>query len=167
MSRLLALVPTPWLVVALLAVLGAVYGAGEYRGRAAGSQAVQARWDRDAAEQARRAAENAQRARDTERTLQARQDAERKKNAQDRQAISRRLDLALGELRDRPGRPADLVPGGAGDRQGATGAGLFAEDAAAALREAARADQQRDALAACYRAYDAVRDALTSLSQSR
>lgn len=70
--------------------------------------------------------------------------------------INARLDDALGELRNRPARPAGDVPGTASTCKGATGAGIYAEDAGLLIREAARADKLRAALAACYSQYDAI-----------
>lgn len=71
------------------------------------------------------------------------------------QNIHARLDDALGELRNRPSRPASgAVPAASCDGKGATGAGIYAEDAGFLVRESARADQLRAALGACYSQYD-------------
>lgn len=71
--------------------------------------------------------------------------------------IHARLDDALGELRKRPTRPASgAVPASSCNGQGATGAGIYAEDAGFLVRESARADQLRVALGACYSQYDAL-----------
>jgi len=73
------------------------------------------------------------------------------------QNIHARLDDALGELRKRPARPANgPVPETSCDDKGATGAGIYAEDAGFLVRESARADQLRTALGACYSQYDAL-----------
>lgn len=73
------------------------------------------------------------------------------------QNIHARLDDALGELRKRPARPASgTVPASSCNGQGATGAGIYAEDAGFLVRESARADQLRAALGACYSQYDAL-----------
>lgn len=73
------------------------------------------------------------------------------------QNIHARLDDALGELRKRPTRPASgPVPASSCNGQGATGAGIYAEDAGFLVRESARADQLRAALGACYSQYDAL-----------
>lgn len=71
--------------------------------------------------------------------------------------INARLDDALGELRNRPSRPTGDVPSTSSTSKGATGAGIYAEDAAVVIREAARADRLRSALAACYSQYDSLR----------
>lgn len=65
----------------------------------------------------------------------------------------------LGRLQQRANRkptPAGAVPGPAPACQGSTGAELSREDASFLIGEAARADEQRAALSACYQAYDAV-----------
>ncbi len=83
--------------------------------------------------------------------------AKTEKDARDAQKrLSADLAAALDSLRKRPARPSGGdVPASAGDPVGCTGAGLFAEDASAALREAARADNVRLQLARCTQAYDA------------
>jgi hypothetical protein len=73
---------------------------------------------------------------------------ESEKNAQIRN-INNQLVDAIGELRKRPSRTTET---GAG--QGGTGATLFAEDAIFLRREAARADEIRAGLEACYKQYD-------------
>lgn len=73
--------------------------------------------------------------------------------------INARLSAALASLRSRPERPttAGQLPGAPTDCKGATGAELYREDAAVALRIAGDADIQRAALAACYKQYDDAR----------
>lgn len=82
--------------------------------------------------------------------------AQVEKEARDAQKrLSADLAVALDSLRKRPARPSGGdVPKSPGDPVGCTGASLFAEDASAALREAARADQLRASLARCQSAYD-------------
>ena len=65
--------------------------------------------------------------------------------------INSKLVDAISELRKRPSRPESPLPGQIG-----TGASLFAEDAIFLRREAARADELRAGLEACYAQYDAV-----------
>ena len=72
------------------------------------------------------------------------------KDAQIRDINSKLID-AISELRKRPSRPESPLPGQIG-----TGASLFAEDAIFLRREAARADELRAGLEACYAQYDAV-----------
>ena len=82
--------------------------------------------------------------------------AQTEKEARDAQKrLSADLAVALDSLRKRPARPSGGdVPASAGNPVGCTGASLFAEDASAALREAARADLVRTELARCQAAYN-------------
>ena len=80
------------------------------------------------------------------------------KAANEKTRLAADLRAAVDSLRNRPQRPAaagGAVPPGATDPVACTGASLFAEDADAALREAARADSIRLQLAACQAQYDA------------
>ena len=89
--------------------------------------------------------------RDKEHQYQADADQIRKeKDAQIRDINSKLVD-AVSELRKRPGRATE-----ASDGQGCNGSRLYAEDAEFLVREAARADQIRAGLEACYRQYDAL-----------
>ena len=67
-------------------------------------------------------------------------------------AINTQLANALIELRNRPSRANKVSSNG----QSGTGATLFAEDAEFLIREAARADQIRTGLEACYKQYDSI-----------
>jgi len=81
-------------------------------------------------------------------------DADNIRKAKDAQikAINTQLVDAIGELRERPGRTAEASNG-----QGCNGTRLFAEDAEFLVREAARADEIRVALDACYQQYEAIK----------
>jgi len=72
------------------------------------------------------------------------------KDAQIR-TINNQLADALVQLRNRTSRSQATSDG-----QSGTGATLFAEDAEFLVREAARADQIRVGLEACYKQYDAL-----------
>lgn len=86
-----------------------------------------------------------------ERKYQAKADEiEKEKNAQIA-SINNQLVDAVSELRKRPSRPE--TPGAG---QGGTGATLYAQDAEFLIREAARADQIRAGLNACYKQYDSL-----------
>lgn len=88
---------------------------------------------------------------------------EREKNEQIK-ALDKRLASALDSLRQRPPRASSSgKPSGGSpcDCQGTTGASLSREDAGFLVREAARADRLREALDACYKQYDEVRDSLS------
>ena len=73
------------------------------------------------------------------------EEADRAKNEQIR-VVNNRLSVALGELRERSGR----LPNAPESCQGTSGRELSREDAEFLVREAARADQLRAALNACY-----------------
>jgi hypothetical protein len=146
-------IPWPLLInrytagAAALAVVAA--GAFWYRG-----ELIQTGYDRAMVEmrEAAAIADAAARSRELEaaQTL-----ADIQKKADDEKArLSADLAAALDSLRKRPARPAGSVPASPGDPVGCTGASLFAEDASAALREAARADRLRADLEACRAAYD-------------
>ena len=75
---------------------------------------------------------------------------EKDKNAQIK-AINDQLADALMQLRSRPSRTETTAT-----RSGGTGSTLYAEDAGFLIREAARADEIRSGLQACYAQYDAI-----------
>lgn len=67
-------------------------------------------------------------------------------------SINSQLVDAVSQLRQRPNRAQNAANGSCG-----TGATLSAEDAEFLVREAARADQIRAGLQACYQQYDAIK----------
>lgn len=72
-------------------------------------------------------------------------------------------DAAFAELQDRPRRPAPSATQSATapeDGSGATGRQLYGEDAEFLVGEAARADEIRAEVKACYRQYDSLGAAL-------
>jgi len=77
---------------------------------------------------------------------------EKDKNAQI-SALNVKLADALVQLRQRPARPKTEAPDTAAC---GTGRSLYAEDAEFLIREAARADELRIGLEACYNQYDAI-----------
>jgi hypothetical protein len=68
-------------------------------------------------------------------------------------AINNQLFNALSQLRNRTSRNDNKANAG----QSGTGSTLYAEDAEFLIREAARADTLRTALAACYKQYDEIK----------
>lgn len=68
-------------------------------------------------------------------------------------AINTRLANALVELRNRPSRPKSETTN---TSTCGTGSTLYAEDSQFLIREAARADQIRTGLQACYDQYDSL-----------
>jgi type IV secretory pathway TrbF-like protein len=82
---------------------------------------------------------------------QAAADQIRKEKDDQIKLINRQLNDAISELRKRPSRTETASHG-----QSCNGASLYAEDAEFLIREAARADEIRIGLDACYKQYDAV-----------
>lgn len=101
------------------------------------------------------------------RTLEQRhaQDTKRieKDKADENAALRADRDAALAELRARPRRPPASATQGAAapeDGPGCTGSALFADDAEFLVGEAARADEIRAEVKACYAQYDSLAQAL-------
>jgi hypothetical protein len=89
--------------------------------------------------------------RDKEHQYQADADKIRKEKDAQIKVINNQLVDAVSELRKRPSRTAEASNG-----QNCNGTRLFAEDAEFLVREAARADEIRVGLEACYKQYDSV-----------
>ena len=90
--------------------------------------------------------------REKEHEYQAAADQIRKDKDEKINNINTQLVDAISELRKRPSRTAEASNG-----QGCNGTRLFAEDAEFLVREAARADEIRVALEACYKQYEALK----------
>ena len=90
--------------------------------------------------------------RDKEHQYQADADKIRKEKDAQIKAINNQLVDAISELRKRPSRSTETSAG-----QGCNGASLFAEDSEFLIREAARADEMRVSLVACYKQYEAIK----------
>lgn len=95
-------------------------------------------------------------ARATEHRHQEQANAIAKRHATEVSKIRGALDIALDSLRDRPERPAGLPDAGRPDCAGGTGAELSGADARFLAGEAARADEVRAGLQACYEHIDAM-----------
>ena len=90
--------------------------------------------------------------RDKEHQYQSDADKIRKDKDAQIKAINNQLVDAVSELRKRPSRATETGTG-----QGCNGARLYAEDSEFLIREAARADEIRVGLQACYKQYDALK----------
>jgi hypothetical protein len=90
--------------------------------------------------------------RDKEHQYQADADQIRKDKDAQIKAINTQLVNAISQLRSRPSNPTKTING-----QDCNGAALSAPDAEFLVREAARADEIRVGLEACYRQYDAIK----------
>lgn len=97
-------------------------------------------------------------ARAKEQEWQAAADAQQKAKDEQISKINRRLVAALGELRNRPERPA-VVPENSGTCRSGTGAGLYRPDGEFLARLAARADAIAAERDACYTTVDKLRAA--------
>lgn len=90
--------------------------------------------------------------RDKEHQYQSDADQIRKDKDAQIKAINTQLVNAVSELRKRPSRTEQTTNG-----KGCNGASLYAEDATFLVREAARADEIRVGLQACYKQYDSIK----------
>ena len=90
--------------------------------------------------------------RDKEHQYQSKADKIRTEKDAQIKAINTQLVDAVSELRKRPSRTSETSNG-----QSCNGASLYAEDAEFLVREAARADQIRAGLMACYQQYDSIK----------
>jgi hypothetical protein len=90
--------------------------------------------------------------RDKEHEYQSAADTIRKEKDAQIKVINTQLVDAVSELRKRPSRTAETNAG-----SGCNGASLFAEDSEFLVREAARADEIRVGLQACYKQYEAIK----------
>ena len=90
--------------------------------------------------------------RDKEHQYQSDADQIRKDKDAQIKAINTQLVDAISELRKRPSRTEQTTNG-----KGCNGASLYAEDSTFLVREAARADEIRIGLQACYKQYDSIK----------
>jgi hypothetical protein len=90
--------------------------------------------------------------RDKEHQYQSDADQIRKNKDAQIKAINTQLVDAVSELRKRPSRATETSYG-----KGCNGTSLYAEDSEFLIREAARADEIRVALEACYKQYETIK----------
>ena len=90
--------------------------------------------------------------RDKEHQYQSDADQIRKDKDAQIKAINTQLVDAVSELRKRPSRATETANG-----KGCNGTSLYAEDSEFLVREAARADEIRVALQACYKQYESIK----------
>jgi hypothetical protein len=90
--------------------------------------------------------------RDKEHQYQSDADQIRKDKDAQIKVINTQLVDAVSELRKRPSRTEQTTNG-----KGCNGSSLYAEDSEFLVREAARADEIRVALEACYKQYEALK----------
>lgn len=146
-----------WAALALTVALAASH----WKAFVMGGNSVRVKWDADKLAIARQSLKLSELATRETVDLQTKSDTLREqKNAQINK-LNAAIAVALDSLRERPQRPADgSLPETAATGPACTGARLYADDAAAFVREAARADAQRLQLVECQAAYGSARDAL-------
>lgn len=144
------MIPNPLLILAVVVafVLNGFYW------HAKGSNAADTRWT---ARIEKERAESLNKARAKEREMQNAFDTAQRKQAVRLADTRRNLDAALNGLRDRPERAAGMSEGARAGCAGGTGAELSRPDGEFLGREAARADDIRAGLTACYEVMDAVK----------
>lgn len=140
----------PWVLLgALASAIALIFG-----GYAWGSHAKNTYWlSRINADKAAAV----QQALSIERVNQEKANAAIRQQAADQAAINNRLRADLAGLRNRPERTGDLSAVSGNSCQGTTGAELSRSDAGFLVGEAARADEIRAGLIACYVVIDGVR----------
>lgn len=162
----MALVPS-WPVAAACLLAGALLGAGAdhlwVAPKVADRDAQIAKMNLDHREELRvrevKRGDDEREARAKERELTARAGQIEQEKINEVAKINARLADALGRLQSRPDRQpaaASGVPQAATACQGSTGAELSRQDGGFLNGEAARANEIRAALGACYQAYDSV-----------
>ena len=129
------------------------------------ASAIQLRLETERRTAADRARDESEASRKREKELQDQADAARKADQHEISRIAAERDRAIGELRNRPARPAasssaigvPTNPGAGQAAAGCTGAQLYREDAQFLVGEFARAETIRKALRSCYTAHDRAR----------
>lgn len=143
------MLPNPWIIMAvLLAIVGAAAG-GEIHGRKVERNYWMAKMEGVRAEAAETALAE-------ERTKQEEVNRAIQQQADDLASINTTLQRDIERLRSRPPRTVRVPGAGKANCQGASGADLSRPDAHFLTGLAARADQLRAALAACYAYADTV-----------
>lgn len=136
----------------ILAVVFA-FVANSFYWHAHGSNASDTRWT---ARIEKEKAESLNKARAKEKEMQDAFNTAQRKQAARLADTRRNLDTALDSLRQRPERPAGVPDTARVGCEGANGPELSGSDAEFLAREAARADEIRSGLTACYEVIDAV-----------
>lgn len=156
--KLLNLVPN-WLYAALLALFVLLFGVQTMR--VSSLQVDVAELKAATAEERRTLANAAKEAenryRKTEGDWQTKFDRIEKEKSDEKKILAASMQRTIDELRKRPSRStAGRMPENPVDTKTGTGSSLFAEDGEFLAREAARADEIRNGLSACYKQFDAL-----------
>lgn len=156
---MLGLLTNRWVLGGLagLVMLGFSY----WKGYTYGKEVIQKDWDAAKVVWEREIYVAQREARQTERQMQEEADTLRKEKQDAIQNLNRRHAAIVDSLRNRTNRPqTNGVPGDsrpAEGERGCTGAELHRQDAEFLIGEAARADEIRIELEACYVQYDKIR----------
>jgi hypothetical protein len=158
---MLGLLVNRWVLGSLAAVL--LFGGVYWKGRQAGKEVVQDEWDKAKLVQEQARIEWERKVRKTEKELQAKLDTVVKEKQHELQILKRNHADIVASLRNRNSRPADFkLPSTSRNAESSgncSGAELFREDAEFLIGEAARADEIRTELEACYVMYDSIKKA--------
>lgn len=152
------MIPLPWRLLIYAGILAGLFATGYHRGAATVKSAWAAADAAEAAQAATMRASATQAVREHEQQSQRIYDAITTNLTAEQDSIRARLSADLERLRNRPARVvrADAVPGAAkAGCAGASGRELSGGDAEFLSRLAARADEIRAGLIACYAAIDA------------
>lgn len=153
---MLGLLVNRWVIggVVVLAVMVGAY----LKGMGHGKDIIQKRWDAEKVVQERLVQEHNNRLRETERSMQKKADDIAKEKQNELEKLKRSHASIVAGLRQRPSRDTSHrvpdYPGNAESPAACTGAQLSREDSEFLVGEAARADQIRTELEACYVQYD-------------
>lgn len=139
----------PWLLLIATAAALLAFVAGDGHGRHETNIEWTARIEKERADAA-------QAARAEERRQQEEVNHAIQKQSTELARVNQRLRHDLDGLRDRPERPAAALEAPRASCQGGTGAELSRPDAGFLVGEAARADELRAGLEACYAVLDAI-----------
>ena len=140
----------PWVILGALVTAIALFFSGEI----VGNIRCNTKWEAKTEKDKRKSIELAL---TIERANQEKANAAIRTQAAEQAAINTRLRADIAGLRNRPERPADLSSISVTRCTGATGAELSRSDAEFLVGEAARADEIRAGLAACYAVIDGVK----------
>ena len=150
----------PSVVIPVFIAIALLVG-GTMLGHGVGSAQVQQKWDKEKAVTAEQLATAERQARDRERAAQIIVDKlKRERDAKVKAAIAA-YNVLAGELQQRPDRATGIVPGGARDCVGGTGAGLARSDGQFLARYAFDVARLQSEFDRCQAAYDGVRKALS------
>lgn len=150
----------PYFLAGTLAAVVLSYGVGRWQGDAAGQAKVNAKWDRERAEQMAAFAEAQRQAREKEQALQLGADNLRQEREREIRNITARANALANSLRDRPDRSTSegsSMSSASGACRGASGAQLARGDGEFLAGYSADAAKLSKALDICIKQYEALR----------